>query len=90
MTGIELIIVICVVLAIAWAIRTGFRKGQFNAKSTKVVRVNDFFQKYKSVMSDELMKKISDETLQGNENMRVDIYTIEMLDNKLSQKENVN
>ncbi len=86
MTGIELIIILCVVLSIAWAVRTGLRKGQLNAKSTKIVRVNDFFQKYKNVISDDLMKKISDETLKGNEYMRIDVYTLEMLESKLAQK----
>lgn len=90
MTGIELIIIICVALAIAWAVKTGLKRGQFNAKTTKIVRVNDVFEKYKNVMSDDLMKRISDETLKGNEYMRIDVYTIEMLESKLAQNTETN
>lgn len=90
MTGIELIIIICIVLAIAWVVKTGLKRGQFNAKSTKIVQVNDFFKKYKNVMSDDLMKRISDETLKGNEYMRIDVYTIEMLESKLAQNTETN
>ena len=58
------------------------------AKSTRIVRVEDFFQKYKSVMPDDLMQRISKATLDGEEYMKIDIYTIEMLDGKLAGQSN--
>lgn len=57
------------------------------AKSTRIVRVDDFFQKYKTVMPDDLRQRISKETLAGNEYMKIDIYT-ELLDSKLAQQNN--
>lgn len=58
------------------------------AKNTQIVRVEDFFQKYKSVMPDDLMQRISKATLDGEEYMKIDIYTIEMLDGKLAGQSN--
>lgn len=56
------------------------------AKNTQIVRVDEFFKKYKSVMPDDLMQRISKETLAGNEYMKIDIYTVELLDSKLAQQ----
>ena len=52
-------------------------------KSTRIGRVDEFFQKYKSVLPDDLRQRISKETLAGNEYMKIDIYTVELLDNEL-------
>ena len=54
------------------------------AKNTQIVRVDEFFKKYKSVMPDDLMQRISKATLDGEEYMKIDIYTVEMLDGKLA------
>lgn len=58
------------------------------AKNTHIVRVDEFFKKYKSVMPDDLMQRISKATLDGEEYMKIDIYTIEMLDGKLAGQSN--
>ena len=88
MTAIELLIVVCAVVGLALIIKTGYKKGKASAKVTRIVRVDDFFQKYKSVMSDELLRKISKASLNGDEHIKIDIYTIEMLDSKLAQQNN--
>lgn len=86
MTATELLIIICAVVGIALIIKTATMKGKAMAKSTRIVRVEDFFQKYKSVMPDDLRQRISKETLAGNEYMKIDIYTVELLDSKLAQQ----
>lgn len=58
------------------------------AKNTQIVRVDEFFKKYKSVMPDDLRQRISKETLAGNEYMKIDIYTVELLDSKLAGQSN--
>lgn len=88
MTATELLIIICAVVGIALIIKTATKKGKAMAKSTRIVRVEDFFQKYKSVMPDDLMQRISKATLDGEEYMKIDIYTIEMLDGKLAGQSN--
>ena len=50
MTATELLIIICAVVGIALIIKTATKKGKAMAKSTRIVRVDDFFQKYKTVM----------------------------------------
>lgn len=84
MTATELLIIICAVVGIALIIKTATKKGKAMAKSTRIVRVDEFFKKYKSVMPDDLMQRISKATLDGEEYMKIDIYTIEMLDGKLA------
>lgn len=37
-------------------------------------------------MPDDLRQRISKETLAGNEYMKIDIYTVELLDSKLAQQ----
>ena len=62
------------------------KKGKAMAKSTRIVRVDEFFQKYKSVLPDDLRQRISKETLDGNEYMKIDIYTVELLDEELAKQ----
>lgn len=88
MTATELLIIICAVVGIALIIKTATKKGKAMAKSTRIVRVDEFFKKYKSVMPDDLMQRISKATLDGEEYMKIDIYTIEMLDGKLAGQSN--
>lgn len=88
MTATELLIIICAVVGIALIIKTATKKGKAMAKSTRIVRVDEFFKKYKSVMPDDLMQRISKATLDGEEYMKIDIYTIEMLDSKLAGQSN--
>lgn len=84
MTAIELLIIICAVAGVALIIKTATKRGKAMAKNTQIVRVDEFFKKYKSVMPDDLMQRISKATLDGEEYMKIDIYTIEMLDGKLA------
>lgn len=86
MTPIELLIIICAVAGVALIIKTATKKGKAMAKNTQVVRVDEFFKKYKSVMPDDLMQRISKATLNGEEYMKIDIYTVEMLDSKLARQ----
>ena len=39
-------------------------------------------------MPDDLRQRITKETLVGNEYMKIDIYTVELLDSKLAQQNN--
>ena len=82
----ELLIIVCVVVGVALIIKTANKKGKAMAKSTRIVRVDDFFQKYKTVLPDDLRQRISKETLAGNEYMKIDIYTVELLDNELAKQ----
>ena len=82
----ELLIIMCVVVGVALIIKTANKKGKAMAKSTRIVRVDDFFQKYKTVLPDDLRQRISKETLAGNEYMKIDIYTVELLDNELAKQ----
>lgn len=82
----ELLIIVCVVVGVALIIKTANKKGKAMAKSTRIVRVDDFFQKYKTVLPDDLRQRISKETLAGNEYMKIDIYTVELLDNELAKE----
>ena len=82
----ELLIIVCVVVGVALIIKTTNKKGKAMAKSTRIVRVDDFFQKYKTVLPDDLRQRISKETLAGNEYMKIDIYTVELLDNELAKQ----
>lgn len=84
MTAIELLIIICAVAGVALIIKTATKRGKAMAKNTQIVRVDEFFKKYKSVMPDDLMQRISKATLDGEEYMKIDIYTIEILDGKLA------
>lgn len=86
MTAIELFIIICAVAGVALIIKTATKRGKAMAKNTQIVRVDEFFKKYKSVMPDDLRQRISKETLAGNEYMKIDIYTVELLDSKLAQQ----
>lgn len=88
MTAIELLIIICAVAGVALIIKTATKRGKAMAKNTQIVRVDEFFKKYKSVMPDDLMQRISKATLDGEEYMKIDIYTIEMLDGKLAGHSN--
>lgn len=88
MTAIELLIIICAVAGVALIIKTATKRGKAMAKNTHIVRVDEFFKKYKSVMPDDLMQRISKATLDGEEYMKIDIYTIEMLDGKLAGQSN--
>lgn len=88
MTAIELLIIICAVAGVALIIKTATKRGKAMAKNTQIVRVDEFFKKYKSVMSDDLMQRISKATLDGEEYMKIDIYTIEILDGKLAGQSN--
>lgn len=88
MTAIELLIIICAVAGVALIIKTATKRGKAMAKNTQIVRVDEFFKKYKSVMPDDLMQRISKATLDGEEYMKIDIYTIEMLDGKLAGQNN--
>ena len=82
----ELLIIVCVVAGAALIIKTATKKGKAMAKSTRIVRVDEFFQKYKSVLPDDLRQRISKETLAGNEYMKIDIYTVELLDAELAKE----
>lgn len=82
----ELLIIVCVVVGVALIIKTANKKGRAMAKSTRIVRVDEFFQKYKSVLPDDLRQRISKETLAGNEYMKIDIYTVELLDAELAKE----
>ena len=82
----ELLIIMCVVVGVALIIKTANKKGKAMAKSTRIVRVDDFFQKYKTVLPDDLRQRISKETLAGNEYMKIDIYTVELLDNEIAKQ----
>lgn len=86
MTATELLIIVCAVVGVALIIKTATKRGKAMAKSTRVVRVDEFFNKYKSVMPDDLMQRISKATLSGEEYMKIDIYTLEMLDAKLARQ----
>lgn len=88
MTAIELLIIICAVAGVALIIKTATKRGKAMAKNTQIVRVDEFFKKYKSVMPDDLMQRISKTTLDGEEYMKIDIYTIEILDGKLAGQSN--
>lgn len=88
MTAIELLIIICAVAGVALIIKTATKRGKAMAKNTQIVRVDEFFKKYKSVMPDDLMQRISKATLDGEEYMKIDIYTIEILDGKLAGQNN--
>lgn len=88
MTAIELLIIICAVSGVALIIKTATKRGKAMAKNTQIVQVDEFFKKYKSVMPDDLMQRISKATLDGEEYMKIDIYTIEMLDGKLAGQSN--
>jgi hypothetical protein len=88
MTAIELLIIICAVAGVALIIKTATKRGKAMAKNTQIVRVDEFFKKYKSVMPDDLMQRISKATLDGEEYMKIDIYTVEMLDGKLAGQSN--
>lgn len=88
MTAIELLIIICAVAGVALIIKTATKRGKAMAKNTQIVRVDEFFKKYKSVMPDDLRQRISKETLAGNEYMKIDIYTVELLDSKLAGQSN--
>ena len=82
----ELLIIVCVVVGVYLIIKKENKKGKAMAKSTRIVRVEDFFQKYKTVLPDDLRQRISKETLAGNEYMKIDIYTVELLDNELAKQ----
>lgn len=86
MTAIELLIIICAVVGLALIIRTATKRGKAMAKTTRVVRIDDFFQKYKDVIPDDLRQRISKASLNGDEYMKIDIYTVELLDRKLAQQ----
>ena len=51
-----------------------------------VVNCRSIGYSWKSVMPDDLRQRISKETLAGNEYMKIDIYTVELLDSKLAQQ----
>lgn len=86
MTATELLIILCAVVGIALIIKTATKRGKAMSKSTRIVKVDEFFQKYKSVLPDDLRQRISKETLDGNEYMKIDIYTVELLDEELAKQ----